>query len=757
MTRGTDPLAADAPGHGEEHVPAPASAPAGLEALFAPTLARVALVSTLLAYFWLAYTFIRRDEAVDWPALLPPLTLAFGAAAAYLLRRRHGLAALAMAAGFIVAAGMEAMDGRSDVAAHLALATVMVVTVLSGPAWAVACAVFLAIATLGMPAAGGGQLLVLRETGFAALLAWALGGDIAQALVRAEASEQRSWQHAREAQQRRGELQRTSKTLRDMYALLERTNHELEVARREAEESKEIKARFAANISHELRTPLNLVMGFSHTMYASPEVYGDMVWPPELRVDIHEIYAASRHLLSMIDDILDLSRIEAQRLPLRLESTNIASLAKEAGATGEGLLRGKRVTMSVNVPGDLPEVMVDRTRIRQVLYNLISNAIRFTDTGEIRVAARPSNGEIEVTVSDTGTGIAAEDLGTIFDEFSQARGPITSGRGGAGLGLAVCREFVQLHGGRIGVDSEVGKGSTFRFTIPLPGMGKARSRVVYYQPEGWSPPLPRNTLGKSAVVLAPDEASARAVARGIPGYRTIPITDVSALPDVVNAEHPAGVILVKDPLVSAGGPTPESIWAASGRTDLGVIEYEMPIESLAKQQLQVEAYLPKPVRSERLVEAIGESQAHPDRFLVVDDDPSFRTLMERVLHSAFPQAQTRLCAGGEEALAVLALAPYDVVILDLLMPGMAGVEFLFEARRRDLLGAAKVMVTTGASYADELSKFVPSRLLFTRKAPPRGTEWFDCIRGLLDAAPPDYSAPGLAPELPGERRPRSAS
>ena len=192
----------------------------------------------------------------------------------------------------------------------------------------------------------------------------------------------------------------------------------------------------------------------------------------------------------------------------------------------------------------------------------------------------------------------------------------------------------------------------------------------------------------------------------------------------------------------ADGPTPESIWAAAGRTDLGIIEYEVPIESVAKQQLQVEAYLPKPVQSERLVEAIGASGARPDRFLIVDDDPAFRTLMERVLHSAFPAARTQPCSGGEEALAELANAAYDVVILDLLMPGMAGVDFLREARRRGALGSAKVMVTTGASYVEELSMLSPSRLRFS-KAPPRGSEWFNCIRGLLEAAPPDYSVPGL--------------
>ena len=265
---------------------------------------------------------------------------------------------------------------------------------------------------------------------------WALGGEIAQALSRAEASEQRSWQHAREAQQRQGELQRTSKALRDMYALLERTNRELEVARREAEEAKEIKARFAANISHELRTPLNLVMGFSHTMYASPEVYGDMVWPPELRVDIHEIYAASRHLLSMIDDILDLSRIEAQRLPLRLEPTDVAALAGRRQPPAQGCCAAGR-WLEARRPDDLPEVMVDRTRIRQVLFNLISNAIRFTDAGEI--ARRPAARRRDRGGGERHRhGHRGRRPGHHLRRVQPGARPDHVGRGGAGLGLAVC-------------------------------------------------------------------------------------------------------------------------------------------------------------------------------------------------------------------------------------------------------------------------------------------------------------------------------
>ncbi|MGQ9552696.1 MAG: ATP-binding protein [Anaerolineae bacterium] len=712
-----------------------------LRGLLRPTLRRIATGVLFFSYSWAVFVFFRYDYASQptWLRLTPAFLLFATALLALMNLQRHAISTSILVTGLGAAAMVDLVLSQARAGGWSALAAILVAGVLAGPAWSSLCALALGLISAFLPVAWPEKWSVIREALFGVALMWAVGSSIFQALVHAEASELRSWHHAREAMKRRGELQRTSKALRDMYALLERTNHELEVARREAEEAKEIKARFAANISHELRTPLNLIMGFSHTMYSSPEVYGDMRWPPELRMDIHEIYSASRHLLGMIDDILDLSRIEAQRLPLKLESTNLVTLINEAAATGKGLLRGSSVSLAVRVPTDLPEVLVDRTRIRQVLLNLLSNAIRFTDAGEVRVEAQLGDGEVEVTVADTGMGIPAEDLPTIFDEFSQAKGPITSGRGGAGLGLAVCKQFVQLHGGRITVESEVGKGSTFRFTIPLPGAGRARSRLVYYTPDGWSPPLPGNSLGKSVVVLAPNEASAKQVARGIAGYRAIPMSELDSLKDIIESEHPAGIVLVKDPLTPHEGPTAESVWAISGRPDLGVIEYEMPIESLAKRHLQVEAYMPKPVQAEHLLAVIRESGARPEKFLIVDDDPGFRTLMERVLLAAFPFSQVQPCSNGESALEILERERFDVLILDVLMPELGGIDFLFLARQKGLLAEAKVIVTTGASYADELAKAYPIRLVLSKKAPPRGSEWLNCITALLDAAPPDYS------------------
>lgn len=711
--------------------------------LMQPTFRRLTSLAVALSYVWALATIARHQPVPYWRGLVAPVALALGATMALRFPRPYVRAALIFGFALCTATVVEVLIGHLLTGQWLIMASVLAVGLLLGPTGAAGASAVICLFTLPLPLPQPQRLLIVGQAMFATALVWVAGNDIAHALSQAEKSEERAWRQATEAMRRRGELQATSKALRDMYALLERTNTELAVARREAEEAKEIKARFAANISHELRTPLNLIMGFSRLMYRSPEVYGNVQWTPELRADIREIHSASRHLLGMVDDILDLARIDAQRLPLKLEPASIATLIEEAATTARGLLRGSPVSLSTNVAAGLPEVVVDRTRIRQVLLNLLSNAIRFTDNGWIAVPARVVDGEIEVAVADTGVGIPTDDLPTIFDEFSQAKGLITSGRGGAGLGLAICRQFVQLHGGRITVESEVGKGSTFRFTLPLPSSGRARSRLSYYSPSG-QPLPPSHKLGKSVVILAQDEASSRLLARSIEGYRAIPVTEMRHLRSVVEAEHPAGIVLVRNPLAREESTKPEDIWQAAGRLDLGIIEWEVPMADLAREYLQVQAYLTKPVEVEQLVSAIRQSGASTELFLVVDDDPGFRSLMERVLAAAFPGGRTRTCADGEEALAAMRRQHYDILILDLAMPGLGGVALLSQARKDGLLAHTKVIVTTGAAYVEELATVFSPKLHFSKGSLAKGTEWFRCLQAILDSAPPDYSLPAAA-------------
>ncbi|MHB0875630.1 MAG: ATP-binding protein [Anaerolineae bacterium] len=722
--------------------------------LLAPALRRLCWIALVLAYLWALPTMATFHRLPDWPNLVGPATLIATAALAIRRSASYRTAALTLVMGSAAAVAVELAVGHGGTAGLMALAAVLIAGVFVGTSASLVAAAALSLLPvlgwLARPDLLPLPLLlpVVREAALGGVLLWAVGGSIFHAIRWAEATELRSWHQVREATEGRAELQRTSKALRDMYAALERTNRELEVARREAGEAKEAKSHFAANISHELRTPLNLILGFSRMMYQTPEVYGPFTWPADLRLDIHEVYRASRHLLGMVDDILDLSRLQAQRLPLRPALADLGPVIEEAAATARGLLRGKDVAIRVSVPADLPPLLMDATRVRQILLNLLSNAIRFTDTGEIAIAARLSQGEVEVCVSDTGAGIPAADLPTIFEEFTQAGGPTARNQGGAGLGLAVCKHFVQLHGGRIVAESQVGKGSTFRFTLPLPDSGRARSRLQYYAPEGWSAPMPANRLGQSLLVLAQDAETAQMVARGIEGYRTVPVTAEEMDPTLVRAEHPLAIVVVRDPMQPGEHPTAESIWQAAGRQDLPVIECEVPTGNSARLHLGVDAYLTKPVQAEELLAAVGTAAADGHtpgtegdhrRFLVVDDAAGFRTLMRRELLRAFPGASVQECADGDEGLARLRRERFDLLLLDLVMPGTGGLDMLRRAQAEGLLGETRVIVTSGAPYIEDLSGLWPTHLRYSKNTPPRSQEWFRCITALAGAAPPDYT------------------
>ena len=238
---------------------------------------------------------------------------------------------------------------------------------------------------------------------------------------------------------------------------------ELQVANRELKAASQHKSEFLANMSHELRTPLNAVIGFSEVL--SERMFGELnEKQDEYLKDIH---ASGQHLLSLINDILDLSKIEAGKMELELTDfhlpaglDNALTLVRErAGRHG--------IALHAAIDGRIEYIRADERKIKQVLLNLLSNAIKFTpEGGRIEVQAKPVNGSIEVSVSDTGVGIAPEDQDAIFEEFRQV-GTAAKKVEGTGLGLALSRKFIELHGGKIWVKSEMGAGSTFTFTIPM--------------------------------------------------------------------------------------------------------------------------------------------------------------------------------------------------------------------------------------------------------------------------------------------------
>ena len=251
--------------------------------------------------------------------------------------------------------------------------------------------------------------------------------------------------------------------LKHREAELDNLVHEIAVARDAAETANRAKSQFLANMSHELRTPLNAILGYTELM--AEGTYGELC--EEMLEVLKRLETNGRHLLGLINDVLDLSKIEAGQLVLELSDYCIQDIAQTVRSTLEPLAADKKLAFKVEVPAELPPGRGDGRRLTQVLINLVGNAIKFTDAGEVAIKTEANNGSFYVTVRDTGPGISAADQAKLFQEFQQADNAIARKKGGTGLGLAISKRIIEMHGGRIWVESQPGHGSTFAFTLPV--------------------------------------------------------------------------------------------------------------------------------------------------------------------------------------------------------------------------------------------------------------------------------------------------
>ena len=238
---------------------------------------------------------------------------------------------------------------------------------------------------------------------------------------------------------------------------------EIQDKSRQVAEASKHKSQFLANMSHELRTPLNAILGYTELIIDG--IYGEA--PEKMRTVMERVQSNGKHLLGLINDVLDLSKIEAGQLVLSIQDYSIKDVVHGVYSAVEPLANGKKLAFKIDVPPNLPPARGDDRRLTQVLLNLVGNAIKFTDTGEVTVKAAASNGAYTISVRDTGPGIAEADQMKIFDEFQQADSTQTKAKGGTGLGLAIAKRIIEMHGGKLWVESSLGAGSTFSFTVPL--------------------------------------------------------------------------------------------------------------------------------------------------------------------------------------------------------------------------------------------------------------------------------------------------
>ena len=486
----------------------------------------------------------------------------------------------------------------------------------------------------------------------------------------------------------------------------ERKNAELELreAKEQAEAATEAKSRFLANMSHELRTPLNAVIGITEMLQedAADQDLNDFLEP------LKRIERAGKHLLRLINEVLDLSRIEAGRVEFQIETFDIATLLQDVASTAESLAQQNENRLTLVPTDGLGTMEADLTRVRQVMLNLVSNACKFTERGDIAIdAERQADGSGErilFTVTDSGIGIPEDLRPRLFEEFSQADSSTTRKYGGTGLGLAISRRLCRMMGGEISVETHVGKGSTFKVALP------AKSAVAVAGPEPVTGPQEtlgrRSGTGQNAVLVIDDDATARDLMQRYlakSGLEVVTASDGEEGLELARRIRPSVITL--DVLMPGldGWSILRELKADETLAGIPVVMVTILDEAQKGYALGASEFMTKPVDRERLMHLI-EKYRDPSggcEILVVEDDPDVRSLLRRTLTKE--GWHVREAENGKLGLEAVAENRPTAIILDLLMPEMDGFQFLAEFRKAEENRAVPVVVVTGADL-DEAAR-----------------------------------------------------
>lgn len=720
-----------------------ATADLGLEELRAPILHGLCLVAVMVAWLWVTAAGSGLEQSLSMTPILPPMIMLATSAMALLTTRLPFRWRCAL---FLVGFGslftLEFLWTGALAWLYCQALVVTVSALLAGPSTSFALAGLLTLFSLATVTAQAPVMPIMTTATPLGLLwttaavSWLSSRNLYTVLHWAMESQARAWQTTNEVTRRREQLRRTLDSLRNAHAALERTSRDLEAARLEAEEARQVKSRFVANISHELRTPLNIIVGFAEMLCTSPEVYGGFNWPPALREDLLTIWRNAEHLLNMVDDVLDLAQIEAAHLPVMPEPTDLTQLVRETLVTASALLRDSGLDLRVALAAKVPLLNLDRTRIRQVLLNLINNAVRFTERGYIEVGSYLRDQEVVVYVRDTGPGIPADKLETIFEEFEQVDTSIRRPHQGAGLGLAVSRQFIRLHAGRLWAESELDKGSTFFFSLPLPGKKSAVQPLRPRRP-GWSQQLEEKP--RQAIAVCRDAIAIRLLERHLEGLELLPASSPADAVGLVKQWHPeAAYIIVERPSeVTEAVAAAHELLEAVQPFDLTVVVCSLPTERGASLALGVAELLVKPVTQAEIVAAIKRLTTAPSKVLVVDDEPDMLRLLARVIKREWQQAEVLTATSGEAAVALLPRRP-DLILLDLLMPGMSGAEVINILRSNCETASIPVVVITARGPAQDLQALRKGELHIIRNSSLSATELVRLLNLLTKALPPHY-------------------
>lgn len=517
-----------------------------------------------------------------------------------------------------------------------------------------------------------------------------------------------SFQQSQRAQRRLGEARARQAEFRQALDDLWHANRQLSLMNEKvaglrllAEEAQKAKAAFVAKVSHEFRTPLNMIIGLTDLLIETPEIYGERL-PQKLLEHLEIVHRNCDHLSGMIDDVLDLSQIGAGRMGLHRDWADLREIIGTALTVVRPLAEKKNLRLEMVIPENLPRVYCDRTRILQVVVNLLSNAARFTEEGGITTHVAEDDNDVIVSVTDTGPGMASEETQSIFEPFSQGRGGRRR-KGGSGLGLSISKEFVELHGGRMWLESEMGAGSTFAFRLPISGPMEHAAPPGRWIAEGWVERKPR-TRGAPVrldqrVIICDETGELHALFTR--RYDEIEYVDTRDLQQTVHElrQCPAQAVLLN-------AASPDALWPLVHRAmeeirETPIIGSCVPPKAERALAAGATGYLTKPVKRAKLLAAIERIGRPVKRVLVVDDEADAVTLLDLSLRAYDSRLEIATASTGREALEAIRKWKPDLVLLDIVMPQMDGWQVLALKNQEARIADIPVIVVSAQDPRDQ--------------------------------------------------------